>query len=61
MPPVPAGINVRKTARYAGEDCEPLHPDVDHSAGPQEAGVRDVQSKWPEFSPLQQRSHPGRG
>jgi hypothetical protein len=24
MPPVPAGINVRKTARYAGEDCEPL-------------------------------------
>jgi len=25
MPPVPAEINVRKTARYAGEDCEPLH------------------------------------
>ena len=25
MPPVPAGINVRKTARYAAEDCDPLH------------------------------------
>ena len=25
MPPVEAGINVRKTARYAREDCEPLH------------------------------------
>jgi len=24
MPPVPAEINVRKTARYAGEDCDPL-------------------------------------
>lgn len=26
MLPGEAGINVRKTARYASKDCDPLHP-----------------------------------
>ena len=37
MWPVEAGINVRKTARYAGEECDPLHFDL---ADPQKVSVR---------------------
>jgi hypothetical protein len=50
MLPGEAGIDVRKTARYAGKDCDPLHPQAAQclSRRLQERGISTRRVSLPE-------------